>query len=209
MNLVAIDGYLGSGKTLGMTILGVYFQMKSGCTLYSNYNVNGSLPFNHYNDFLHVAQQKSSIILLDEAHSDLDARNFNTNAVKFFTHLVFYFRKMRTTMFMATPLFENLDSRVRSICNLYIHVSKTKTHFKYEMYDIQSMRYLRTYKIEIEKAKQIAKMVYSTYNMVTPVEFPADRKEFNDFVHQLKSINDDYHKNPLDIEQPNSVRQAI
>jgi hypothetical protein len=206
MNIVIIDGYLGAGKTLAMTILAQFFKELSGCATYSNYGVNGAFPFSHYKDFLHVAVQSSSIIMLDEAHSDLDSRNFNTNAVKFFTHLVFYFRKLRTTMFLATPSIENLDSRVRSICNLYCHVTKTKDHFIYELYDMQSMRYLKRYKIARESAYLLASQLYDTYNMVLPVEFPSERNEFNSFVKELKYTSESYYKNLSEAEFGEAVR---
>jgi hypothetical protein len=193
MNIVIIDGYLGAGKTLAMTILSNYFKELSGCSLYSNYGVKNAFPFSHYRDLLHVAVQPSSIIDLDEAHADLDSRNFNTNAVKFFTHLVFYFRKLRTTMFLATPGIENLDSRVRAICNLYCHVSKNQDYFYYDMYDMQAMRFLKRYKIKREAAYELSAGLYDTYNMVLPVEFPSDRAEFNRFVEELKYTSENYY----------------
>jgi hypothetical protein len=136
--------------------------------------------------------------MLDEAHSDLDARNFNTNSVKFFTHLIFYLRKLRTTLMLATPALENLDSRVRAILNLYCHVTKDKEYFYYDMYDMQSMRHLGRYKIRIERAVELASMLYDTYNMVTPVEFPSDRKEFELFVKELKVVSENYYLDRLE-----------
>lgn len=200
MNLGIIDGFLGAGKTLGMTLLSLYFQeqtnMKNGfhsCTGYSNYGVKGFKEFTHYRDFLDVARQHSSIICLDEAHSDLDSRNFSTNHVKFFTHLVFYLRKLRTTLFLATPSIDNLDSRVRSIANLYVHVSKDKKYFYYDMFDLQAGRHLRRYKILQDKAFEAAAKAYDTYNMVLPVEFPSDKKLFDEFVRELKVVSEDYY----------------
>lgn len=193
MNLIIIDGVLGAGKTLAMTLLSEYFAGLSGCAVYSNYGIKGSKQFTHYRDFLQIAEEKSTIVNLDEAHTDLDSRNFNTNAVKFFTHLIFYLRKLRCTLMLATPSIENLDSRVRGIANLYIHVDKNRTHFIYDFYDIQSQRFLKRYKIKQADAFICAEMIYDTYNMVLPVTFPDDRKEFNSFVTELKHRSDDYY----------------
>lgn len=193
MNVVIIDGIMGAGKTLGMTLLTTYFSLKSGCTQYSNYGIRGSKPFTHYRDFIDVAMQPSSVIALDESHTDLDSRNFNTNAVKFFTHLVFYFRKMRTTMFLATPIMETLDNRVRSVCNLYCRCSKDQNYFYYDMYDLQANRFLRRYKIKQELAFEIASQLYDTHNIVTPMEFPSDREEFKSLIHDLKETIDKYY----------------
>jgi hypothetical protein len=201
VNLMVIDGYLGSGKTLGMTLLSLFFQEmvkeesagSTSCTLYSNCGIKGSKEFTHYSQFIDVAQQPSSIIALDEAHSDLDARNFATNAVKFFTHLIFYLRKLRCTLIMATPSIENLDSRVRAITNVYCMVSKDTKNFYYDMYDLQKLKHLKRYKIRKEDAFAAASLAYDTYNMVLPVEFPQDRNEFHDFVKALKAMNSDFY----------------
>jgi hypothetical protein len=202
VNVMIVDGYLGAGKTLGMSILAKYFQTKSGCTLYSNYGLENSKLFDSFEHFFDVAQQESSIICLDEAHTDLDSRNFNTNAVKFFTHVLFYLRKLRTTIFLATPSIDNLDSRVRSICNLYCHVSKDKKYFYYNMYDLQRGLHLRQYKIRKESAFEIGQGIYDTYNMVSPLQFPEDRTAFNDFIHRLKSISGSYYKAEGIVGQP-------
>lgn len=192
-NVIIIDGYLGAGKTLGASILALYYSYKSECQLFSNYGLAGSRPFTHFNNFLDLAESDHSIVVLDESHTDLDARNFNTNSVKYFTHLAFYLRKLRTTLFLTTPSIENLDSRVRGICNIYIRVSKDKKYFYYEMIDLQSLRKLKDYKVKIEVAKNIGSQIYDTYNIVTPIEFPQERKEFNDFMRTLKERNDNYY----------------
>lgn len=188
MNVVILDGILGAGKTLGMTLLVKYFQSLSGCELYSNFGVNGSKPITNYRDFLDVAKQPSSLIALDESHTDLDARNFMSNSVKFFTHLVFYLRKMRTTMFLATPSIDTLDGRVISVCNLYCRCSKNKTHFFYDMYDLQSGKHLKRYKIAHESAWFLGQEFYDTEDIVTPLEFPSERTDFKAFLYELKGV---------------------
>lgn len=195
MNLVIVDGYLGAGKTLAMTLLSLYFQSLSNCALYSNYGVTGAKEFTHYQDFLKIAHESSSLVLLDEAHTDLDARNFNTNSVKFFTHLIFYLRKLRCTLMLATPSIENLDSRVRAIANLYIHVTKNKNYFYYDCFDMQAGKYLKRYRIRQADAFQAAAMAYDTFNMVLPVTFPEDRKEFHSFITELKATSNEFYLN--------------
>jgi hypothetical protein len=210
MNVVIIDGYLGAGKTLGMTILADYFRSLSHCAMYSNYGIRGSKPFSTFDDFLNVATEKSSLICLDEAHTDLDSRSFNTNAVKFFTHMVFYFRKLRTTLFLATPSIDTIDSRVRGICNLYVQVTKDKKYFYYTMYDLQRMKRLKRYKIPQDKAFSLAGTLYDTYNMVLPVEYPADRNSFNELVKKVKIVNEQFHsvgQRPPDFGQANINRE--
>lgn len=195
MNVAVIDGYLGAGKTLAMSILAEFYRQRSGCALYSNYGIRRSFAFEHYNQFLELTQHYSSIVCLDEAHTDLDSRSFNTNVAKFFSHLMFYFRKLRTTVFFATPDIENLDSRVRSICNLYIKADKDKHYFYYTMYDMQRMKFLKRYKIKKDNAFLIASNIYDTHNIVTPIEFPQDKKEFTELIIKLKELNNEYYMN--------------
>lgn len=194
MNVAVIDGYLGAGKTLAMSILASYFASRSNCTLYSNFGLKDSKEFSSFDTFLDISMQPSSILCLDEAHSDMDSRNSTTNQAKFWSHLMFYLRKMRCTVFLATPGIENLDSRVRLLCNLYIHVTKTKTHFLYDMYDMQSGRFLRRYKIAQESAFIIANGIYDTYKMVLPVEYPSSKEEFQNLLTELKETSDNYYR---------------
>jgi ABC-type uncharacterized transport system ATPase subunit len=193
MNVYIIEGYLGAGKTLCMSILAKYYQERSGCTLYSNYGLKGAIPFTNINQFLDVAVQPSSILCLDEAHIDLDARNFSTNNVKFFTALLFYLRKMRCTIFLTSPLFENLDTRVRGISNIYCRATKDKHYFRYTQYDLQSERLLKALKIKKENAFKIASQIYETNSIVSPLIYPQDRKEFEAFLEQLKRTVEAYY----------------
>src|SRR6478735_1770324 len=178
MNVVIIDGVMGAGKTLCMSILAKRWQEMSGCTLYSNYGLIGSKPLTKFEDFIDVASQPSSIVCLDESHMDLSSRDFNTNSVKFFTNLVFYLRKVRCTLLLTSPLFENIDSRVRQVTNVWVHASKTKTHFVYDFYDVQLMNFIKSQKMNIEVASMIGSKIYDTYAMVTPLEYPTKREDF-------------------------------
>lgn len=193
MNFMVFTGYLGSGKTLGATIFGLYYQERSGCAIYSNYGVKGAKPFKSIEDFKEIAKEKSSILLLDEAHMDLDARSFSSNHVKFFTQVSYYLRKLRCTLIMTSPSFGDLDSRIRGITNILAFVRKDSKYFYYELYDYQSDKELKTFKIEKEKAFNISK-TYDTNNMVTPIEIPSKRDDFSTFLEELKTISESYYQ---------------
>lgn len=183
---------MGNGKTLGMSLMAYYFQEQSGCTLYSNYGLKGSKPFTSFNDFLDVVEQPSSIICLDEVHNDIDSRDFNTNAVKYFSHLAFYLRKMRCTIMMTTPLFANVESRVRGVTSIVIPVSKDKNYYYYPFIDWQSMRALKTKKIRKDSAHILAGQIFDTFSMVEPLEYPEKRDDFKKLITELKSRHYNY-----------------
>lgn len=195
INVFVFTGFLGSGKTLGAVLYAKKYQALSGCALYSNISIEGAKPFNSLETFKEIAKESSSILLLDEAHMDLDARSFNTNHVKFFTQLSYYLRKLRCTLFITSPSFGDLDSRIRGITNVLAIVSKSKDKFYYDMYDVQSNRYLRTYQMEQSRAFHVAANVYDTYAMVTPVIVPDSKVGFLDFLDELREISETYYKN--------------
>lgn len=192
MNIINFYGQMGNGKTLGMSILAKYLQEHTDCTLYSNYGLKGAKEFSSFYDFLDVAVQPSSIVLLDEVHNDIDSRDFNTNAVKYFSHIAFYLRKMRCTVMMTSPLFENVESRIRGVTNVICPVRKDNQYYYYPFYDWQSMRYLKGKRIKKEHAHNIASQIFDTYAMVTPLEYPANRDEFKKLLEELKRANSNY-----------------
>lgn len=204
MNLILFEGQMGNGKTLGMSIVAKDWAQRSGATLYSNYGLKGSKPFHSFEDFLDVAVQPSSIICLDEVHNDIDSRDFNTNAVKYFSHIVFYLRKMRCIILMTTPLFDNVESRVRNVTNVVVSVHKDKHYYYYPFYDFQSDRPLKQKRILKTDAHYTASQIFDTYSMVTPLEYPTNRDEFKKLLVELKNTNQSY----LESEQKRSTPQS-
>jgi hypothetical protein len=187
-----IDGYLGSGKTLGMSLKALQWSKRSGATLFSNYGLKDSIPFTSFNDFKLVAQQPSSIICLDESHLDISNRDFNTNSVKFFVNMVFFLRKLRCTLMMTSPLFENIDSKVRLITNVYINVSKSNNIMQYNYYDVERGTYIKTEILNLNKISPYLNDVYDTYEMVVPLEYPKTRDEYLQIFNDVKKINKEY-----------------
>ncbi|MFP3434307.1 hypothetical protein SB781_31565, partial [Paraburkholderia sp. SIMBA_061] len=105
----------------------------------------------------------------------------------------FYLRKMRATVFLSSPSIMNLDSRIRGVTTVYCQVVKEKQSFRYHMYDLQSEKFLRTYRISKEKAFGISGSVYDSTKMVIPLEYPSKKEEFDRIVNLLKETNDNYY----------------
>lgn len=199
---------MGNGKTLGMSIVAKDWQQRSGATLYSNYGLEGSKPFTSFEDFMDVAIQPSSIVCLDEIHNDIDARDFNTNAVKYFSHIVFYLRKMRCILMMTSPLFENIETRVRNVTNVVVPVSKDQHYFYYPFYDAYSMKFLKEKKILKSRAELAASAIFDTYSMVTPLEYPSSRDTFKELITNLKFANQNYLEGVAKRSTPKSAQLA-
>ena len=191
-NLIMYDGRMGSGKTSLMSLEALLYQKESNCTLFSNYGLSGSLPFTSFEDFKKVAVQPSSIICLDESHLDISNRDYAANSVKFFVNMVFFLRKMRATLMMTSPLFENIDTKVREVTNLYVHCSKQHDHFNYEYYDVERVRLIKTKRISRENIESIMPILYDTYEMVVPLDYPTNRNEYLTIFEEVKQLNKDY-----------------
>jgi hypothetical protein len=191
-NLIMFDGRMGAGKTLGMSIKALLYQKQSGCTLFSNYGLAGSIPFTSFEDFKKVAMQPSSIVCLDESHLDISNRDFSLNSVKFFVNMVWFLRKMRCTLMMTSPLFENIDSKVREVTNVYIHVSQSNGYMNYDLYDVEQLRFIRSERLSLAKVSEIAEQIYDTYDMVTPLEYPQKREDYLSIMNEVKRLNKEY-----------------
>lgn len=192
MNVIMFEGYMGKGKTLGATLFAKDIEQRSNAVLYSNYGLKGAKPFTSFRSFLDVANEPSSIVVLDEAHIDLDSRSYNTNAVKFFTTLVFYLRKLRCTLILTSPLFTNIDSRVQNVTQLLVPVKKTRKEFIYPIINYETGELIRTRRIKQEDAFRISESLFDSYSMVTPLEYPQSREEFNSLLEELKIKNAEY-----------------
>lgn len=195
MNFMVFNGYLGSGKTLGAAIYAKHYSQLSGCALYSNCGLLGSKPFTSIDDFKQIATEESSILLLDEAHMDLDARSFSSNHVKFFTQVSYYLRKLRCTLIITTPSFSDLDTRIRNITNILAFVEKDSEYFRYELWDVQSKVLKKNMKIKKENAFMVADTLFDTNSMVTPIDIPKNKDDFKDFLDELKTISEQFYKN--------------
>lgn len=192
MNFIVFEGALGTGKTNGAVVFANYIkQLAPETVLYSNFGMKNAKEFTSLYDLYELANNPSSIVVLDEAHIDLDSRSFNTNHVKFISQTSFYLRKLRTTFIMTSPLFENLDSRIRGITNMLVVVSKDKNNFYYDCIDIQSDRYLKRKKIQKEYSFSLD--LYDTNSIVTPISVPETKKDFDMFLAELKRITDNFY----------------
>lgn len=209
MYVYTFTGFMGNGKTLGMVLFAKMYQQKTGCTLYSNFGVKGSKPFTSFKDFLQIAKEPSSILLLDECHLDIDSRNSLSNASKYLSHMAFFLRKMRCTLMLTTPLFSNVDSRFRDITYVYVPVRKDKNYFYYPIVDYQEDRLLTTKRMKRENAISLAKEVFDTHSMVTPLEYPANKAEFDSILVELKKTNDLYYETREKLKMVRDLKQAI
>jgi hypothetical protein len=190
------QGNLGEGKTNAMSIFSWFYKAKAAragiqTALYANYGLKGSRRLDHYSHFYDVAQEDSSIILLDEAHTSLDSRLFQKGSNIYMTQFMFYLRKLRASLFMTTPHIKNLDSRIRALTNILVDCHKLPSGFKYDIYDFQGEKLLKSKFIPRYAAERIWNVgLYDTGQILTSVEFPANERDFKKFLNKIIEIND-------------------
>jgi hypothetical protein len=198
MYVWVFQGNLGEGKTSAMSILAHYYASRArrlgiDVQLFANYGLKGARRLTHYSDFYKVAEAESSICLLDEAHTSLDSRLFQKGSNIYLTQFFFYLRKLRASLFMTTPNIRNLDSRIRALCNILVDCHKTPAGFIYYIYDYQGERLLKRKFLPMYKAQEIwAVGLYDTNQIITSIEFPANERQFKQFLEQIIEINDTY-----------------
>jgi len=191
-SLMFFEGIMGSGKTTAMSIQAHLYAQKANATLFSNYGLKGSRPFTSFADFKEVAAQPTSVIALDESHMDISNRDFSTNSVKWFVNMIWFIRKMRCTLMMTSPLFENIDSKVRQVTNVLVKCDKYRGYLHYDYFDVQRGLFLHSKKISLDKVESVMGHVFDSYSMVTPLEYPEKRNEFQEVMEQTARINDKY-----------------
>ncbi|HBX23980.1 MAG TPA: hypothetical protein DEF34_10175 [Desulfotomaculum sp.] len=196
MYVWAFTGNLGEGKTSAMSILAHYYRAKARrarqkIELYSNYGLRDSKRLMTYKDFYNVAESQGSILCLDEAQTSLDSRLFQKGSNIYLTQFLFYLRKLRSSLFMTTPHFKNLDSRMRALCNILVDCHRTPGGFIWFIYDAQAQKLLRRRFVPMFKAKQIFDAgLYDTNKIVTAVSFPKNEREFTKFLHNIVEVNE-------------------
>lgn len=188
------QGNLGEGKTFGMTLFATYYASRAkraglNVDLFSNFGLKNAKELTHYTDFYKVAKAQNSIVLLDEAHVNLDSRLFHKGSNIYMTQFFFYLRKLRSSLFMTTPSIRNVDSRMRLLTNILVDCHKLPNGFRYDIYDLQAEKLLRRKFLPKFKAEQLFKLgLYDTHSIVRAVQFPSTEREFDNFLNKIEEI---------------------
>ncbi|MGH0482808.1 hypothetical protein ACQVOA_28890, partial [Bacillus cereus] len=88
-------------------------------------------------------------------------------------------------------------------------VRKDKNYFYYPIVDYQEDRLLTTKRMKRENAISLAKEVFDTHSMVTPLEYPANKAEFDSILVELKKTNDLYYETLEKLKMVRELKQAI
>ena len=160
--IIGFMGDLGSGKTLGMTILGysIYFLSDKKLKIFSNYKVKGAYKIYKISQLFKI---KNGIILLDELHILIDSRLWRYNK-----YLVDYFlqiRKYNNFLLFTTQHFKQIDVRIRNVCQYLFYCQRFKNYFKYTLIDTLYKDIKKTIILPKNEAEKFYKY-YNTFEAI-------------------------------------------
>ncbi|MFJ8462256.1 zonular occludens toxin domain-containing protein [Lysinibacillus xylanilyticus] len=195
MHHLLIQGGLGTGKTLIMSILAHHLKeqaMKQGANveLFSNYDLKDSTTMLDYTDWYKVAEADTSIICWDEAQVVFNNRAWSKFGQGIATEVAMYTRKLRSIQIYATPNVGNVDSRIRDIIEVVVTMRKDNKGYHLYFTDFQTKEFLKKAFIPEWKAKRIYKLnLYDTYAFVRGFPLPNTEIQANEFWEKLDGIH--------------------
>ena len=193
-----IQGPLGSGKTLLMSIISTYWKEKverngGKIELFSNYGLKNSRPLKSYEAWYEVAEAQGSIICVDEGQMAFSNRKWSQYGAGVATEVLMYTRKMQAVTMYCSPSINNVDSRIRQIVEVLIDVRKIgDSGFSVRFTDYQTNQFMHQHFIPMSKAKKYMNLkLYDTNTMVQHFPLPANEKEGKKFFETLEKIHDE------------------
>ncbi len=200
------DGFLGSGKTFGVSVFSHLYAQAAGCPIFSNYGLRGSQAINNYEAFYDVAQYRQSIMAFDEFQNDADARMAMSNTNIHLTQLLIYLRKIGAYMMTTSPDAENIDARIRRLCNIRVFCEKSKKGFCFNIMDFQRNTLFKRKFMPAWRAEEIFKAgLYNTYRIIRPIPYPTSKAAYGSFLDKLIEIREEAIEHFYDIPKASNT----
>ncbi|WP_175615915.1 ATPase [Piscibacillus halophilus] len=197
-----IQGSLGAGKTLTMSLLAHHWRQRvrnlgGDIQLFSNYSLKDSSDMLHYSDWYDVAKAQGSICCWDEGQMAFDSRQALKSKSIYATQLLMYVRKMKSIQMYCSPSIMNVDSRIRQVVEVLINVRRNgKKGITLDFFDYQAKqfgangKFLHSQFLPQYKINQIYKLnLYDTHAMVQGFPLPNTERQAQDFFNQLNEIH--------------------
>lgn len=127
--LVMVNGGLGSGKSLLLTILASTTKKP----IVSNFKLHIKYEKFDLYEFME-GNYSDCLILLDEVYQYIDSRNSMKDMNRFFSYVLFQSRKKNLQIYIASQLSSSIDIRYRQLTDLRINCEKTNEGFQYTLF---------------------------------------------------------------------------
>lgn len=203
-HVIGIMGNLGAGKTtVGSMMAWLYknsIEAREGSVkLFSNYDLHGSERMRVAEDWFKVAAAHGSIICWDEAHRSFDSRKSLKFENTLATDVLTFCRKMASIQIFMTPSIRRLDTRIREMLEILIHVRPMGNKgIKLDYYDFTADSYgpmgqlIHSRFLTSGRVAQIHKLdLFDTHSFVSGFPLPKTERAAEKFMDELERVHDE------------------
>lgn len=184
--LTVIYGYVGSGKTLLLTIIGYYSEKP----VISNYSLN--FPYEEFKISKFVkSEYENNTVLLDEAYVYIESRLSMSNKNKAFSYILFQSRKKSVDLVLTVQLVNTLDSRFRNLFDYIIYAHGNDGLYYYYTVVNRHTSKIKNIKLPIVKAVPFYNL-FNTNEVIKPDSSIID--QFTDITERQDRVKVLYDK---------------
>jgi len=159
--LVGIQGRMGTGKTISMSILAEYLRRVAHAPTHANYFLKNASRLNSLDD---VWKLDGGVLCFDEIWLTLDARRSGGNI--HLTRFINQTRKKKLIVLYTTQHIRQVDVRVRDATDILISCEKRDGVHWLTLIDWQYQTILRSYAIDDLRPFY---GLYDTYEVLQPL----------------------------------------
>lgn len=202
-HIIGVNGALGAGKTTYATILAWLYknqiEARGGhIQLFANYDLYGAKRLKDEEDWFEVANAHGSICVWDEAHRSFDSRKALTFQNILATDILTFARKMASIQIFVTPSIRRLDTRIREMLEIMIHVRPIGNRgMRLDYFDFQADsfgsygQYLHSRYLSSGRVKQIHKLnLFDSHSFVGGFPLPKTERAAAKFMQELERVHD-------------------
>lgn len=198
-HVIGIMGNLGAGKTTVASMMSWLYKNKiesrgGSVQLFSNYDLAGAERMKVAEDWFKVAAAHGSVCVWDEAHRSFDSRKSLKFENTLATDIMTFARKMASIQIFVTPSIKRLDTRIREMLEILIHVRPVGNKgIKLDYYDFQADafgstgQFLHSRFLGGGKVSQIHKLdLFDTHSFVNGFPLPKNERAAEKFMVELE-----------------------
>lgn len=203
-HIIGVMGNLGAGKTTVASIMAWYLKntieaRHGSVKLFSNYELTGAERMIVSEDWFKVAAAHGSICVWDEAHRSFDSRKSLKFENTLATDILTFARKMASIQIFATPSIKRLDTRIREMLEVLIHVRPMgKKSIRLDYFDFQAdsfgsngqflqSRFLTTKQVNTIHALRL----FDSHSFVSGFPLPKTERQAEKFMAELERVHDE------------------
>lgn len=177
--LGSVTGFLGSGKSLFLTLLGV---QDSNRTVYTNFSLD--LDKAEEVTIEDLENIKKGLLLIDEGYMWLDSRLSSSEMNRYLSRFIFKSRKRQLDIFISSQLHRALDLRFRHLEDIRVHALGSDQDERFFTYVIEGWGSYKEVKFPMKKAKLL-------FPLFDTMEYPDEKaskfapEQYNERVDEL------------------------